>query len=116
MAISIGATTVPAPTTQRVRKGHRGASYVMADGSLKTDIVNASAKAEIALSWQNISTSDKDAILTGYAALATASATYTDHAANTWTVTQPEGLPPVDVDEVNAAAARWNVSLNMREV
>lgn len=113
---SLAGTSIPSPSSQRIKKSHRGASFVMADGSVKNDLVAVSAKAEIALGWNAVTASELSAILTGYAALATATGTYTDHASTSWTVTQPEGLPAVDYDEINAAATRYRVALTLREV
>lgn len=89
----------------------------MADGSLKTDVVNASAKKTFAISWQAISSSNLSSIITGYNTLATASGTWQDHHSASYTVTQDDGLPPLKYKErYSAAGTRYDVSLTLREV
>ncbi len=114
---TLAGQSVPTPTDYSIDSGHRGASFVMADGSLKTDVVNASAKKTFAISWQAISSSNLSSIITGYNTLATASGTWQDHHSASYTVTQDDGLPPLKYKErYSAAGTRYDVSLTLREV
>lgn len=114
---TLAGSSVPTPSAYSISSAHRGASFIMADGSLKTDVVNASAKKVFVIEWTAVSAANLSAILTGYNALATATGTWTDHNSNSYTVTQDEGLPPLKYSERTAAAgARYDVSLALREV
>lgn len=112
---SLDGWSIPDAATQNIKYGYRGATMLMADGTEKFDLVNSTAKKVISLTWQAVTASEKDAILTGYNGL-NDSGTYTDHNGTSYTVKQ-NGLEPVDYDEVNAAdGPRYNVSLTLREV
>jgi hypothetical protein len=113
---TLAAQAIPDATTQTVRRAYRGASFQLADGTVKHDLVNSSAKSILTITWQAITAAQLTAIQTGYDAL-TASGTYTDHNSTAWTVLQDEGLPPLEYEEVNAASGpRYNVSLTLRQV
>lgn len=114
---SLASQSVPTPTDYNIDHGFRGASFVMADGSLKTDVVNASAKKIFAISWQAVSSSNLSNIITGYNALVTASGTWQDHHSTSYTVTVDDGLPPLKYKErYSALGAVYDVSLSLREV
>lgn len=89
----------------------------MADGSLKTDVVNASAKKVLAIGWAAVSSSQLSSILTGFNALATATGTWTDHHSTSYTVTQDESLAPLKYRERGTAnGVVYDVSISLREV
>lgn len=114
---SLAGQSVPAPATYAVDNGHRGSTFVMADGSLRTDIVNASAKKLFVIGWQAISSAHLANIITGYNSLATASGTWQDHHSTSYTVTQTEGLPPLKYTErPTANGVVYDVNLTLREV
>lgn len=113
---TLAAQSIPDAATQTVRRAYRGASFVLANGTVVHDLVNASAKSILSITWQAITASQLTAIQTGYDAL-TSSGTYTDHNSTAWTVIQDEGLGPLEYEEVNAASGpRYNVSLTLRQV
>lgn len=113
---SLGGQTVPSPATQAVRQGFRGATFKLADGTVKHDLVNANTKKIFQLTWRAITAAQLSAINTGYETL-TSSGTWTDHNSTSTTVIQDESLPPLEWEEINAAdGPRYNVSLTLRQV
>lgn len=103
------------PSSQTRSYGYRGASYTMATGDQKFDLVNANRKNVIRLSWRAVTAAQRDDILTGYNGL-NDSGTYTDHHGTSYTV-KINDLEPAEIEEISAANAnRYNVSLTLREV
>lgn len=114
---TLAGQSVPSPSSYDVTSGFRGATFIMADGSLKSDVVNASAKKILAIGWTAISSSQLSAIITGFAALATATGTWTDHHSTSYTVTQDESLAPLKYKErPTANGIIYDVTLTLREV
>lgn len=114
---SLAGQSVPSPSSYDVTHGHRGATFLMADGSLKTDVVNASAKKVLAIGWTAISSSQLANIVTGFNALATATGTWTDHHSTSYTVTQDESLAPLKYRERGTAnGVVYDVNISLREV
>lgn len=114
---TLAGQSVPSPSSYDVTHGHRGSAFVMADGSLKTDVVNASAKKVIAVGWTAVSSSQLSAIITGFNALATATGTWQDHHSTSYTVTQDEGLAPLKYRErPTANGVVYDVNISLREV
>lgn len=113
---SLGGQSIPTAATQSERQAFRGASFVLANGTVVHDLVNANAKSVIALSWRAVTAAQLALIRTGYNTL-TSSGNYTDHNSTSFTVIIDEGLPPLEYEEINAAdGPRYNVSLTLREV
>lgn len=114
---TLAGQSVPSPSSYDISHGHRGATFVMADGSLKADVVNASAKKVLAIGWTAVNGSQLSAILTGFNALATATGTWQDHHSASYTVTQDDGLAPLKYRErPTANGVVYDVNLTLREV
>ena len=67
---------------------YRGASIEMADGTVKWDLTNATAKHVFTLQWAGLNTTEKGAIETAYAAIKTAynASNFTSPNGSTYTV------------------------------
>ena len=73
----LGGTTMAYPSECEIVRGYYGSSQVMADGSMRLELVNANPKDEITMSWRGVTTAQKDTILTAVATTATASVQFT---------------------------------------
>lgn len=88
---TLGGTTLPMPYEQGVRRQYRGGQLQMADGSIVIDLVDATARHRFSLGFRQITSTELDAIRTGWAAIKNTTATYVSIENISYTVTQPDG-------------------------
>lgn len=116
MATTLAGYTLPEPSEYEEDRAYRGGTVEMASGAQSTDLVQASAKRTVKLSWTNISGSQKTAVETALAAIKDTSGAYVDPAGASFNVTA-DGLATIKWKWVRAAAGfRYSGSVTLREV
>lgn len=107
---------LPSLTGYREKRAYRGAMIEMADGTAAFDLVQPNSKRVFELNWQTLTSAEKGAIETLFAAMQAGSVTFSP----------PTGEGELDVtrtatglDFVAVATAtglRWAVTMELREV
>ncbi len=99
---------------------YRGASVLMADGSIKIDLVQSTAKLEFTLKWTGITTAQRTTIETAFATIKTSfsSNNFTAPTGTQYTVTRHPSQDTLDWDSTMIAGntLRWGTSMKLREV
>lgn len=120
--VTLGGTTLPAlyySSGYVERKAYRGATSIMADGSVSIDLVATGAKRNPQLTWTNIVEADKDTIDTALAAIVTngSAELYTPNGEN-FNVTLDENMTLPTWTSILAAGGilLWSGSVTLREV
>jgi len=115
-APTLGGTTLAYPATYNYSRGYRGGRRIMSDGSLVTDLVDTTVKHEFRMTWKLLTSTQLTAIQTAWAAIDDSSGTFVDINSNSYTVTQPQNMPNLLIEEVNTALGyRYNVEMRLRE-
>jgi hypothetical protein len=95
---------------------YRGGVNEMADGTQQMDLVNTTAKRIFRLTLSLVTATEKTTVLTAWATIKQASATFEDMDSNSFTVTR---LLDADLEWTAALTAnglRWSAVLNLKEV
>lgn len=97
---------------------YKGASQQLADGTTQFDLVSDTAKRTFVLTWKNITTAQKDTIVTAYNAIRKASGAFTAPDGQTATVIRDSQQKRLDWDtEVKGdGTILWSGSLTLVEV
>ena len=99
---------------------YRGASVTMADGSIKFDLVQATAKHEFTLKWTAMTSAQKTTLETAFATIKTSYSNnnFTAPTGTQYTVTRhdSQGTLKWDSDIIAGNTLRWGTSLKLREV
>ncbi len=109
MSITWNSTTIPNPTAYPIRYTQIGAVTVVASGAQVFDF--KAAKKSISLKWENITTAEKDSIVTLATSFASTSLVLTNAGGPTLNVI-PQ--PDLQIDAVGLAPF-WNVTVTVRE-
>jgi hypothetical protein len=114
----LGGVTLPWPSEYRAAVGYRGGQLEMADGSVVTDLVTATAKRRWTLTWKSLSTADRATVESALATVKNAAATFTSLEGVTTSVTRDAQQGEVEFTAVPASNGRtlWQASLALREV
>jgi len=116
----LGGTTMAYPSECEIVRGYYGSSQVMADGSMRLELVNANPKHTITMSWRGVTTAQKDTILTAVATTATASVAFTAPTGTVYTLVTRSGEDTdlkMTMIPTSNGNYRWNVGpLKLREV
>lgn len=110
MAITWGGTSLPNPTKYPITYTQIGAAMTVASGAQVFDII--AQKREIALTWQGITTAEKDSIVTKATAFSSASLVLTNVGGPTVSVIPQPGQ--LQIDAIGYTPA-WNVTVTVRE-
>jgi len=116
MSIVIGSYTLTNPSEETIDYEVVGASYLLANGNVQHDNIQASAHQNISLSWKAVSESVRDNIILAYESLYTANRTYTDIRGDDFTVTIPPSRDRLSTVAVNRSTPLYNITIKMREV
>jgi hypothetical protein len=118
-APTLASNTLAHPTSYTVRRGYRGGQSIMADGSLSTDLVSATAKRTWDLGWDALTDAQRTTLQTAFDAIENTSGTYVDIDGTSYTVTLDEGDIGLEFEAVKVAGSgnmRWRTSLQLRQV
>lgn len=117
MSITLAGYTIPTPSTHEQEQGYRGTTYLMADGTMQIDTVNANVKNKWTMGWKALTAAQFGNLRTAYNNCVGASQTFVDFEGASYTVEVPEGLPPLKWSRVNnAGTPRYQVTIQLREV
>ena len=96
----------------------RGGDIITANGTMLTDLVQASAKRKFELKWVGLTEAQVSTIETAWATVATASVSFTSPRGGTYTVTRDTGAMALDIRLYGSGAGvvRGDVSMRLREV
>ena len=101
------------------RRGQRAASLEVANSNLIFQRLISAAKAEFALTWVALTTSQYTTIASAYDALLSTggSNNFTDPLGSTYTVTPMPDNPPLDAEYTETPrGGAWNVAMRLRQV
>lgn len=114
---TLGGVGLPYPSSYSERVSYRGGSSEMADGTVAFDLVSTSQKREFTLGWKGLTDAQRGAVLGGYAAVQSASATFLSPANTSYTVTRHPEQGELEFEAVkqNSTTLRWSVTMRLRE-
>ena len=116
MAITLAGQSLPTPTTQPTKYARRGKGRRMANGAVKFQYVESSAKEGFTLTWPALTSAQKSTLETAYDTLTASSSTYIDHNSVSRTVTLDEANMILTTNEIKAAGSnRWQCSIALVE-
>lgn len=118
-APALAGNTLAHPRTYIVRRSYRGGQFVMADGTLSTDLVNANPKHTWELGWEALTDAQRTTLQNAFGAIKDAAGSYTDIDGTAYTVTLDEGAPELEFEAVKIAGSgnvRWRTTLRLRQV
>ena len=121
MAISapvLATNTLAAPNRYKQYSGYRGSTSIMADGSMTTDLVNASAKQKWEIGWDWLTSAQVATLKTAVEAVKNTSGTYVDVDGTSYTVTLDDGFLDVEIEMKKVAGnnQRFSTTLKLRQV
>lgn len=111
MAITWGGTSLPNPSQYPITYRQIGSALTVASGAQVFDII--AQKMEITLTWNGITTAEKDSIVTKATAFSSASLVLTNVGGPTVSVIPQPGQLTIDAFGVTPA---WNVTVTVCEV
>lgn len=116
MSMTLAGYTIPVPSQYEVERGLRGVTYLLADGTMQIDVVDASPHDLYTIGYKALTAAEFTNVLSGYFACVTQQ-TFIDFEAQSHQVTIPEGLPPAKWRRVvNAGAPRYEITFQLRAV
>ena len=121
MAISaptLAAQTLAVPNRHKQTTHYRGSTSIMADGSMTTDLVNASAKQKWEIGWDWLTSAQVATLKTAVEAVKNTSGTYVDVDGTSYTVTLDDGFLDVEIEMKKVAGnnQRFSTTLKLRQV
>lgn len=117
MSMTLGGYTLPDPYDYDVEMDYPGGIQVMADNSVVEDHVTATVKRRWTLKFRTLSASEVTTLRSVFAAVAGASASFTDIEAGTYTVTRDESQRTLTfTPQYTTRGLRWGCTLSLREV
>ena len=116
MSIVIGSYTLTNPSDESIEYEVLGASYMLANGHIQHDNIQALSLQIITLSWKAVSESVLSNIRLAYESLFTADRLYTDIRGDDYTVTVSQGRDKLSATTVNRSTPLYNVTIKLREV
>lgn len=114
--ISLGGSSLPSPSTFRIKYGKRSVTRKMADGSLQEAVVNTTPKRVFIMAWLKLSAAQYATIQSKYAALFGTNSTFVDVHGTSYTVTNDEGQDELEFElYVSGGEMYYKTSLRLRE-
>jgi hypothetical protein len=115
--MTLGGQTLPDPYRYDVERDYRGGVIITASGALVEDVINANAKHVWTMAFRNVTSTQRTAVETAFAAIVGASATFVDIDGNTKTVTRHESQRSITWEHSRTAGGiRYATTLVLREV
>lgn len=87
--VTLNGSTLPGPTTYRKDVEFVGGSVTLANGTVRRDLVRATAARKYALAWVALSTTDKGTLETAWAAAVAGEVSFASPDGDSVTVTAP---------------------------
>lgn len=117
MSMTLGGYTLPTPHEYEVDLDYPGGIQVMADNSVVEDHVTAAVKRRWTMAFRALTSAQVTTMRSVFAAVAGASASFTDLESGTYTVTRDESMRSIKFTPTAAAGGKkWSCSLMLREV
>ena len=106
------------PNRYKQYAGYRGGTTIMADGSMTTDLVNASAKLRWEMGWDWLTSAQVATLKTAVDAVKASSGTFVDVDGTSYTVTLDDGFLELEVEMKKVAGnnQRFAASIKLRQV
>ena len=106
------------PNRYKQYSGYRGGTTIMADGSMTTDLVNASAKLRWELGWDWLTSAQVATLKTAVDAVKASSGTFVDVDGTSYTVTLDDGFLEIELEMKKIAGnnQRFATSIKLRQV
>lgn len=106
------------PNKYRQYVGYRGGTSIMADGTLTTDLVNASAKLRWEIGWDWLTAAQVATLKTAVDAVKASSGTFVDVDGTSYTVTLDENFLEVEIEMKKVAGnnQRFAATIKLRQV
>lgn len=110
--LTLNSNNLPDPQTYKIGRFFRGSSVTMADGTIRFDLVSATAKRRFTLQWVAITDAERTILETAFDDLDSSSQTFTDHLSASFTVTRAEDQEEIEFEHVPTAASgeRWSTN------
>jgi len=121
MAISaptLASQTLQAPNKYRQIAGYRGATSIMADGSMVTDLVSTSVKLRWEIGWDWLTAAQVTTLKTAFDSIKAASGTFVDVDGTSYTVTLDDNALELEIEMKKIAGnnQRFATSIKLRQV
>ena len=106
------------PNRYKQYAGYRGGTTIMADGSMTTDLVNASAKLRWEIGWDWLTAAQVATLKTAVDAVKASSGTFVDVDGTSYTVTLDENFLEVEIEMKKVAGnnQRFAATIKLRQV
>ena len=106
------------PNKYKQYAGYRGGTTIMADGSMTTDLVNATAKLRWELGWDWLTAAQVATLKTAVDAVKASSGTFVDVDGTSYTVTLDDGFLEIELEMKKIAGnnQRFSTSIKLRQV
>lgn len=106
------------PNRYKQTAGYRGSTSIMADGSMTTDLVNASAKLRWEIGWDWLTSAQVATLKTAVEAVKNTSGTYVDVDGTSYTVTLDDGFLELEFEMKKIAGnnQRFATTIKLRQV
>lgn len=115
--MTLGGQTLPDPYTYEVERDYRGGMQLTASGALVEDVVNATAKHTWTMAFRNVTSAQRTAVETAFAAIVGQSATFVDIDGATKAVTRSDTQRALTWEYSRTAGGiRYATTLVLREV
>ena len=115
--MTLGGQTLPDPYSYEVDRDYRGGIMLTASGALVEDVINATAKHEWTMEFRNVTSAQRSALETAFAAIVGQSATFVDIDGASKTVTRSDTQRSLKWSYSRTGLGlRYSTSLVLREV
>lgn len=121
MAISapvLATNTLAVPNRYKQYAGYRGGTSIMADGSMTTDLVNATVKLRWEMGWDWLTLAQVATLKTAVDAVKASSGTFVDVDGTSYTVTLDDGFLEIELEMKKIAGnnQRFSTTIKLRQV
>lgn len=110
-----GATLAP-PSTYKADVEYLGGVVVLADGSLRRDLVRSTARCKFSLAWVALTTDEKNALLAAWGAAVTTQVSFVAPDGTSTTVTAPEDARLSFESYQSQGSLLWKSAIELWEV
>ena len=115
--MTLGGQTLPEPYTYVVTRDYRGGMMLTASGALVEDVLSGTAKHTWTIGFRDVTSAQRSAMETAFAAIVGASATFVDYEGNSKTVTRSDSQRALIWEYSRTAGGiRYATTLELREV
>jgi len=110
--LTLNSNNLPDPQVYKITRFFRSSSTTMADGTIRFDLVSATAKRKFTLQWVAVTDADRTTLEAAFDDLDDGSQTFTDHLSASFTVTRAEDQDEIEFEHVPTATSgeRWSTN------